>query len=232
MKIGNVDALRLKVGIFVLVGSILLFGFVFLVGDFSVFKPGNNVKVIFEFASGIKSASPVRFAGVDVGTVKDTRIFYDPSQNKTKVEVLLWIDGTVKIPADSKVWINTLGLLGEKYIEIIPGVDTKSFLSNGDTIIGEDPVSIHELTRKASDIALKIEESLEDLNQIIEDKEIKKSLKEIVINLRDITRKINEGEGTIGKFLTEDKIYNDIEILVDDLKRNPWKLLHKPKKRK
>ena len=228
MKI-RVDALRFKVGAFILAGIILLFGFVFLVGDFSVFKPGNDIKVIFGFASGIKTASPVRLAGVDVGTVKSTQIFYDPEERKTKVEVLLWVDGEVKIPSDSRIWINTLGLLGEKYVEIIPGTDTVSFIGSGDTITGEDPVSIHEITRKAGDIALKIEDTLEDINQIIEDEETKQSLKEIAVNLKEITRKINEGEGTLGKFVTDDKIYSDLEILVDDLKRNPWKLLHKPK---
>ncbi|MFH1655472.1 MAG: MlaD family protein [Candidatus Omnitrophota bacterium] len=225
----KLDSLRLKVGAFVLIAIILLFVFVFLVGDFSVFKPGNRIKAIFEFASGIKTASPVRLAGIDVGTVKDTKIFHDLKDNKTKVEVLLWINGDVKIPSDSRIWINTLGLLGEKYVEIIPGQDTVSFIGDGDIIRGEDPVSIHEITRKAGDIALKIEDSLEDLNQIIDDPETKASLKEIVINLKEVTRKINEGEGTIGKFVTDDKIYKDLEILVDDLKKNPWKLLHKPK---
>jgi len=231
MNIANIklDSLRLKVGAFVLMGLILLFVFVFLVGDFSVFGPGNRIKVIFEFASGIKTASPVRLAGIDVGVVKDTKIFFDLKDNKTKVEVLLWIDGELQIPSDSRIWINTLGLLGEKYVEIIPGQDRASFIMDGETVRGEDPVSLHEITRKAGDIALKLEDSLDDLNQIIDDPETKKSLKEIVVNLKEVTRKINEGEGTIGKFVTDDKIYRDLEILVDDLKRNPWKLLHKPK---
>lgn len=228
MKI-KIDALRLKVGAFVFIGIILLFAFVFLVGDFSIFKPGNNIKVIFEFASGIKTASPVRLAGIDIGTVKNTRIFYDANEKKTKVEVQLWIAGDAKIPSDSKVWINTLGLLGEKYVEIIPGTETASFIKDGDTVKGEDPVSIHEITRMARNIALQLEDSLDDLKEIVEDKETKESLKEIVVNLKEITRKINEGQGTVGKFLTDEKVYNDIELLVDDLKQNPWKLLHKPK---
>ncbi|MBM3251532.1 MAG: MCE family protein [Candidatus Omnitrophica bacterium] len=205
----RLDSVRLKVGAFVLVGLILLFIFVFLVGDFSVFQPGNNIKVIFGFASGIKNASPVRLAGVDVGTVKDAKIFYDLNDKKTKVEVQLWIKNNINIPVDSKVWINTLGLLGEKYVEIIPGIDTVKFLANGDTIIGEDPVPVQEITRMAGEIASKLEESLGALKEII--------------------RKINEGEGTIGKFVTDDEIYKDLELLVDDLKNNPWKLLHKPK---
>jgi len=223
----RLDSLQLKVGIFVLIGIIILFGFVFLISDFSVFKPGINIKVIFGFASGVKTASPVRLAGVDASTVKDSLIFFDTKDNKTKVEIRLWVKGDVKIPADSKVWINTLGLLGEKYVEIIPGTNFASIIKDGDTLIGEDPTSVQEITRMAGNIALKLEDSLGQINEIVKDEESKASIKEIITNLRDITRNIKEGQGTIGKFLTDEKIYNDLEILVDDLKRNPWKLLHK-----
>lgn len=225
----KVDALRIKVGIFVLVGIVILFAFIFLIGDFSFFERGTKLKIIFGFASGIKPASPVRLAGIDVGTVKETRIFFDNAENKTKVELAVWINGKTNIPVDSKIWINTLGLLGEKYIEIIPGVSTTAFLKDGDTVMGEDPVSIHEITRMASEIAVKVQDSVGSLNEVIKDPQVKESLKETIVNVKEITRKVNEGEGTIGKFVTDDKVYKDVEILVDDLKKNPWKLLHKPK---
>jgi len=46
-----------------------------------------------------------------------------------------------------------------------------------------------------------------------------------------VMARLRDGEGTIGKLLVEEKIYNDLEVLVDDIKRHPWKLFHKTKKK-
>jgi hypothetical protein len=37
------------------------------------------------------------------------------------------------------------------------------------------------------------------------------------------------GKGTVGKFLTDDKLYVDLEEMFSDLKKNPWQLLYRPK---
>jgi ABC-type transport system involved in resistance to organic solvents, periplasmic component len=112
--------LELKVGIFVLIALIVLSGFVFLISDVSLFRPGMSLKVVFGFANGLKKAAPVRLAGVDVGKVLDIRIFYDNQAQRTKIEVSAWLTGDTKVPVDSTAWINQLGLLGEKYLENYP----------------------------------------------------------------------------------------------------------------
>ena len=64
----------------------------------------------------------MRLAGVEVGLVKKLQVFVDKNDGgKTKVRVNVWIKDDIAIPADSKITINQLGILGEKYLEIIPG---------------------------------------------------------------------------------------------------------------
>ena len=193
---------ELKVGAFILVGIAILFLIVFSMGDINLSKTGYHIVVSFNFASGIGGGAPVRLAGVGVGKVDGIRIAYDEKDKKTKAFVTVWINDETKIEEDAIATINTLGLLGEKYLEIFPGTSGKPVLKNNDIIIGRDPVPIEKVT-----------ENLATLSE---------SFKVIVERLR-------KGEGTIGKLLTEERIYNDLEAFVADIKRHPWKLLNKPK---
>jgi len=229
--------LEFKVGIFVFIGLLILVGFVFLIGDFSFFKPGWHLRVTFGFSNGVKISAPVRFAGVDAGKVQNIDVSYDPKTKSTKVELLVWLSGDTKVPVDSKAWVNTLGLLGEKYIEIIPGTNYTEFLKEGDVLIGKDPVSMQEITDLGRKIALKLEDSIDNVNEVIKDQETKEDLKEVIHNLKYLTasakaimERMEKGQGTIGRLLYDEKIADDLESFIEDLKNHPWKLLHKPKR--
>ncbi len=203
--------LEVKVGIFVFIGVIILTIVVFSIGGKNFFRVGYNIKVIFNFANGLEVGAPVRVAGVSVGEVKDIIIKSDPDSGSTKVEALAWLERNVKVQSDSKAYINTLGLLGEKYIEIMPGVNYKSILSENDVLEGYDPTSMEKVTEKALDVLKKIDTATEYANRILE--------------------RVEKGEGTIGKLFTDDGLYRQLEDLVQDIKRHPWKLLIKTKEK-
>lgn len=111
---------ELKVGVFIMIGITILFLIVFSVGDINLSKTGYKIRVLFNFASGIGASAPVRLAGVGVGQIQGIRLINEGG-NKTKAELTVWIQDNAKIEEDSLVTINTLGLLGEKYLEILPG---------------------------------------------------------------------------------------------------------------
>lgn len=216
--------LELKVGAFVIVGVILLTGFVFSVGGASFMKEGKTVKVVFEFANGLKKNAPVRIAGVDKGIVKEIDLFFDFKDRKTKADISLLVDSKTKIPSDSVVMINQLGLMGEKYVEIIPGVDTELFYEEGEVIVGKDPVPQELLAERVMEVANKLEESILGVNKVIGDGERMESIGATIDNLDDMTTKLDQmmaslqkGEGTIGKLLNDDKLYYNLEGLTADL---------------
>lgn len=199
------DGLRtfeLKVGIFILIGIAILFIIVFSIGDVNLVKRGYNIKVLFTFASGIGPAAPVRLAGVGCGQIKGIHLVYSQKEQKTKAEINVWIQEGTKIEKDAVVTINTLGLLGEKYLEIIPGTPGSAILKPGETIIGKDPVPMEKITENLA--------SLSD-------------------SVRTIVDRLKNGEGTIGKLLTDDAIYENLEAFTADIKQHPWKLLNKPR---
>jgi phospholipid/cholesterol/gamma-HCH transport system substrate-binding protein len=197
--------LEMRVGIFVFIGLTVLVIFVLSIGGFKTWSSGYRINLDFNFVNGVKIGAPVRFAGVDVGEVKNIVLQFMPAENRSIVHLEVWIRDIVRIPADSTVWVNTLGLLGEKYVEIIPGKDYANFLKNNQSLTGVDPLATHELFNRAESI---------------------------LHNLDDAIIKIKNKEGTVGKLLYDDAIYNELDALVTDVRKNPWKLLIKTKEKK
>ncbi len=197
--------LELKVGIFVFIGLAILVVFILSIGSFKTWTSGYEVDVSFKFVNGVKLGAPVRFAGLDTGQVKKIRFDFDPVAQVTMVKVTCWLKKGVNIPSDSTVWVNTLGLLGEKYIEIIPGKDYANTITANQTIAGVDPIPMHEVTHLA---------------------------KTIVDNINVLIERIKNKEGTLGKLIYEDTIYNELEAFTADISKNPWKLFYKPKEQR
>jgi phospholipid/cholesterol/gamma-HCH transport system substrate-binding protein len=206
---------ELKVGIFVFLGFVVLTWFVLWIGDFKLMKTGYHINVRYCFANGIKIGAPVRIAGVEKGEVKEIKLSHD-DQGKARIIVRAWLDGDAQVPVDSRAWVNTLGLLGEKYLEIIPGKKFDKLLKEEDVLVGEDPTSVQEVTDLAKEISLQAKDTLSSMQA---------TLKTLEMVLSDM----HEGKGTIGKFFTDDKLYSNVEEMTADLKKNPWKLLYRPK---
>ncbi|MDD5115688.1 MAG: MlaD family protein [Candidatus Omnitrophica bacterium] len=197
--------LEMKVGVFVFIGLVVLVIFILSIGGFKTWSSGYHVKMTFNFVNGIKVGAPVRFAGVDVGEVQKIRLDFFPEESRSNVNLDIWVRNTVKIPSDSSVWVNTLGLLGEKYIEIMPGSDYSRVLTEGECLVGVDPLPVHKIFNNAENL----------LN-----------------NLNDGISRIKNKEGTLGKLIYDDTLYDELQALVTDVRKNPWKLFIRTKERK
>jgi phospholipid/cholesterol/gamma-HCH transport system substrate-binding protein len=197
--------LEMKVGVFVFIGLVVLVIFILSIGGFKTWSSGYYLKMTFNFVNGIKVGAPVRFAGVDVGEVQKIRLDFSPEENRSNVNLDIWVRNTVKIPSDSSVWVNTLGLLGEKYIEIMPGSDYSHVLNEGECLVGVDPLPVHKIFNNAENL----------LN-----------------NLNDGISRIKNKEGTLGKLIYDDTLYDELQALVTDVRKNPWKLFIRTKERK
>lgn len=202
---------ELQLGIFVLIGLIILAVLIFSIGDFKTWNAGYNVVFDFGFINGVKLGAPVRFAGMDVGEVKSMKVVVQPVTKTARVHMFCWLKNEIEIPTDSTVWINTLGLLGEKYIEIMPGKNYDSLFRPNDLIIGKDPIAMHEVAEIAKDLASEI---------------------------NTVVTRLKNKEGTVGRLLYDDALYKELELIIKnleeltlDLKSHPWKLFFKPKEK-
>jgi phospholipid/cholesterol/gamma-HCH transport system substrate-binding protein len=245
------EKLELKVGLFIGVGIFLMFLIVFSISDFYLLREGYETNVVFDFVNGIKKSAPIRLAGVNVGEVKDIVVFYDEEAGKTRVKLILKIIGDTRIEEDATARINTLGLLGEQYLEITPGRSEK-FLAAGDIIQGKDPVNVGmqmekmtEFADQASSVMRRISEGEGTIGRLLTEDTIYRDLVTIIgrlssgegtigrlltedtiyRDLETIIGRLSSGQGTIGKLLVEEDVYDDIEELTSDIKAHPWKLL-------
>lgn len=196
------SSFELKVGVFVFIGLIVFTYIVFSIGDFYVFKPGYRIKVKFGFVDGVQASAPIRYAGVEVGKIENIRFYYNQQRDKTEVELKGWVTKDANIEKDAEAYINTLGVVGEKYLEILPGTKGAGYLEDGGELIGIDPVPMEKITHRA----YKITESLEA-----------------------VASDVKEGKGTIGMLMTDDSVYKNLEEFTADIKAHPWKLLIKGK---
>jgi phospholipid/cholesterol/gamma-HCH transport system substrate-binding protein len=227
---------ELKVGIFVFLGLVILAIFILSIGSFKTWTSGRTVNFVFHFVNGVKLGAPVRYAGVDVGEVKSMSLLPLDTEGRIQVKVGCWVKKELKVPLDSTIWVNTLGLMGEKYIEIIPGKDFINVLADNQELVGMDPISMQEVTelankivRDADDVILKIKNKEGTIGKLLGDDGIYNELDSLI---KDVVAKIKNKEGTIGKLLGDDQIYNDLDALIKDIRKHPWKLFWKTKEKK
>ena len=195
---------ELRVGVFVFVGLVVFTYIVFSISDFYVFKPGYRVKVRFNFVDGIQPSAPIRYAGVEAGKLESIKVFYNDQKKRTEVELQGWISKRIRIEKDAQAYVNTLGVVGEKYLEILPGTKEAGYLSGGEELVGNDPVPMEKITQRAYAITEALEKAAKNMQ---------------------------EGKGTVGKLMTDDSIYNNLEAFTADIKAHPWKLLFKGKEK-
>lgn len=217
----------IKMGVFFLIGLSLLFVALVSVQDFSLFQAGYKITVCFDFAEGMKKASPVRFCGVDVGEIQEVLVVN--GVDGPHVEAKVNIKKGTKIPKGSHFFINSLSLFGEKYLEITPPPVFSGYIKKGETIKGISPVPLYEIFSGFS-------KTMEELRSFVQEGELKNSLENTVKNLEDISLEAKElildiraKKGTVGRLLYDDSLYRETEEFITDIKKNPWKLLHKPK---
>jgi len=195
-----------KVGAFFIVVLVLAGILIWQIQGLRIGKgPGHRVSVEFPDISGLNEKSTVRISGVPVGKVAKIHL----GKNGKGAIVDLDIDNPdVDLRLGASAAVANLGLLGEKYVELLPGPVGASPLPEGSTIKGEVPVSFDQITKLARDIEVDIKDISHNLNQSLGGPEGEERLKTIVENVRVITDDLrlmiaaNRGnvDATVGNF--------------------------------
>ncbi|MCX8044246.1 MAG: outer membrane lipid asymmetry maintenance protein MlaD [Desulfobacterota bacterium] len=135
--------LEFAVGMFIIAG-ILSLGYISTkYAKMEVFgQTGYQLTAIFPNIGGLKKGAQVEIAGVQIGRVKDITL------DNYRARVVLTIQNTVKIPDDAIARIKTKGLLGEKYIDIVPGGSDIALEKNESIRETQPPVDIEDLISK------------------------------------------------------------------------------------
>lgn len=184
------------VGLFILIGLIFLAAAILAVGSITkAFVSNVTISTIFKDVNGLTTGNNIWYSGVKVGTVKKVQF-----HGNSEVEVIMNIEEKSKdfIRKDAKVKISSDGLIGNKILVITGGSVDVQAIENGDKLQIEETTSSEEMMN-----------TLQSNNV---------NLLAITENLKVLSNKIKEGEGTIGKIVSDDALYNELFSTLNTLK--------------
>jgi phospholipid/cholesterol/gamma-HCH transport system substrate-binding protein len=190
---------ELRVGLFVLVGLLILAVGIFYVTGAGFLGPKYHLKTLLPEVQGLATGAPVRLDGVEIGNVEAIRIVpRDPSKPPDKfhnVEVVMRLDKKFQndVLTDSTATLVTEGLLGNRYVNIERGY-TGVPLKEGQQIPGAEEKAIKEVVERSADVLA--------------------NLKALSEQIQDIVGDVQSGKGTIGKLLTDEQAYNKLNSIL------------------
>jgi phospholipid/cholesterol/gamma-HCH transport system substrate-binding protein len=190
---------ELRVGLFVLVALIVLGAGIFYVTGPGAFGPKYHLVTYLPEVSGLTTGAPVRLDGVEVGNVETIRIAARnagkaPDKNRS-IEVRFRVDKRFQdnILTDSTASLVTEGLLGNRYMNISRGF-TGVPVKDGEELQGTEEKAIKEVVQRSADL-------LGNMNALADD-------------VRDLISGVQEGRGTLGKFLTDEQAYAHMKSIL------------------
>ncbi len=197
---------ELRVGLLV-VGSIavLIFFVLNASGDISLFSSKLYVKARVPNADGLRPGSEVRLAGVRIGKIDEVKL-RSPSDNPNdpKVEVRMAIDSTIDgrpatelIRKDSTAQLGSPSLLGsDKLINITPGTSVSDPAPEDYELKVTSSSSFEALTTSGNDLMLQLDKLSEQFTEI--------------------AGRINQGQGSLGRFVNDEAFYNNLNATIRD----------------
>ena len=186
-----------KVGLLVLVGSAVLLWMTFAVGKYEFGeKKGYIMQAVFDSVAGLDAKAAVRMAGVKIGTVEKVEL----EDSRAKVTLRIYPD--VKIQRGTKAMVKTLGLLGEKYVELVPpeisakeaaAPEGSRYLQEGERIqVTVSPSDVDKLINQLSSISDDVKQVTASLRQVFGSEQGTRSMEDILADLRKTTSNIQE----------------------------------------
>ncbi len=208
-----------SVGIFVL-GALAVF--VYMTVQIGVFQLDTDKYrkqvVFFNDISGLIKKADVKIAGVKVGWIVD--IGLNPKDDGTgyTAQANIMIDKRYSIRSDGYGIVRQDGLLGVKYLEIIPGDSSFPTIGSGDALgrPGKTPVSVDELLQQAKSVATNVEEISSVIRDALISPDQKSKIKDTVDNIYKTSEKIANFSSRIDTILNNNQ--DDIEGMVKDFR--------------
>ncbi len=202
-----------RLGAFIVIALLIFGGGVFWIGKKQfLFHSTYRLKAEFQNVAGLNGGAEVRVGGIHEGTVRQIQL---PMRPNEKVRILMDLAGGTRnvIKKDSVATIRSEGLVGDKFVEISFGSDQSPKVGDGDMIQGEPPLQISDLLNKTNEVLDSTKGAIENVNDTTN-------------NLKSITTKIDQGQGTVGALINNKKIYQNVNAGATAFQENMEALKH------
>ncbi len=229
-------ARNLRLGVFILAGTLLLILALYLVGTKqNLFGSTFNLYANFNTVNGLMPGNNVRYAGIDVGTVESVDILNDSC---VRVKMVVEEDVRKFIRKNCMAAVGTDGLMGNKLVNITPSKGSSEMVEHDDVLATVKPIEIEEMIRTLSvtnenmrDISSNLKDFTERIKgkntlfSLLMDEEVAANVKASIVQIRQtagqtititgdlaaITSGLRDGKGSLGALITDTVLYGNVK---------------------
>src|SRR5215467_3398987 len=208
------NSLETRLGIFVALAVIAAVLILEIVGGVERFQRGYELKAMFATIQDLKEGDRVKMAGVEVGRVE--QITLDETNNK--VLVTMKLHKTVQVRTDSVASVKFTGLLGQNFVNLDFGTPNSPIAAPGTVLSSAEQPDLGAMMVKLDNVASGVEnltksftgDKIDNLLGPFTDflKANQEPLTAAIANMRSISTQIAQGQGTVGKLIYDDSLYN------------------------
>jgi phospholipid/cholesterol/gamma-HCH transport system substrate-binding protein len=214
-------AQAVKVGIFAVICLVVMAVLIWNIEEINPFAAKQRtVDAVFDSVAGLDEKATVRVAGVRVGQVESLGL----GPNGRNARVTIRLERPLDLRAGTIARVANLGLLGEKYVEIIPGPAGGPPLPDNAVLPGVTPVSIDDAMAKLGDIGRSIERATGSFANVDLGGSIDRLVKDLELTSREIRLLVAENRATVNSTLanfdrTSEVLARELPRLADQMNR-------------
>jgi phospholipid/cholesterol/gamma-HCH transport system substrate-binding protein len=215
------NSLETKLGIFVFLAVLAAWAIVETLGSVDLFHHGIRISAQFNTVQDLKVGDRVKMAGVEIGSVQDIQL------TDNKVKVMMKLHDSQMVKTDSKAAIKFTGLMGQNFVAIDFGSSGAASVQNGTELSTYEQPDLNAVMGKLDSAVDGIQSmtktfASDDIHNLFGPlgdffKSHKDELGATIQNITNITGQIASGQGTVGKMIYQDTLYNSALTTVSNL---------------
>lgn len=215
---------RSRVGVIVFASLLLFLVMIVIVGGKTgFFLARSSYFARFPNSQGLVGGNQVRLAGVTVGAVQEVEVPKQPGEDLT---VRFDIERRYRhlVRSDSRVEIKTIGLLGDKYLEVTPGSNDRPLAEPGTEIAAVRGTELDKLLAGSGDLLADVSAVAKSLKTILgrvengeglvgeitsaspQGKELSHSLRQTIVSTNALLEDVRKGKGLVGRLVADEKL--------------------------
>lgn len=220
---------NLRMGVFFLASTVVLFAALFIVGtNARLFERKYQLSIFLPNAQQLGKGSMVALAGLEIGSVKEIRFIHREDGRNIEVVLSLPRHQQAQITRSSEASIRTVGVLGDRFIDISMGQPGEDPLPAGGELPVLEPTDwpstfqkaagalddFLELVRNASEVVRKLNEGEGTLAMLINDPQAARDLRMTASDLALVSSRMKRGEGSLGRLMKDETMARQLEDAV------------------
>ncbi len=232
MNNSRYSLVNLKVGITVFIGLVIFIFFMFIVGsEGNYFSPTYKLRLFVKDVNGLATGSMVTLGGLKIGYVDDLE--FTRKDEKNGIDIILKIKSKYRnqITEKSQGEVKTIGLLGDKYVDVSIGQSMERSLTENEYLTVKPSFEIADMADDVRDVmkdfkaTAKAIQKLVDtvssgkgsLSKLITSPELYDETESFMKNLNKLSVSLNSKKGSLGKLIGDDAVYNDLKSALGNI---------------